>query len=141
MIHPTTCPACGVVQARRIGRCPACGHRLRIAWLIYQALGFVVAVTAALGVGWLVWTHWPLFDLKDEVTKKVFAASSGFRTTPDFARTDVSGTLDNANAFPVDVTVRVIATDYGDKEVATETIGPFRFIGAARPTRFTIRWT
>lgn len=143
MSRHTTCPGCGVVIPRTIGRCPACGHRLSVRGLVKRLLIAAVLVAGLAGatVGLVMWSLAP--PGKDGFTENVYVASNGFRPAPDFRQTVVSGTLDNGNTVPVDVTVRAIALDFKDAVVATATLGPYRNLGVGQtlPFRHTLDLT
>jgi hypothetical protein len=130
IVKMMSCPACGVVQPKRTGRCPACRARLRpnVVIVVFVGVFMTVVFTCALiqirGFGW---TAVPRMGVK--ITPGISARSSDDRGT------DAWSSIENPNPVPVDVTIRVRGFDIADRAVVEKTIGPLRNLrpGAVRP--------
>ncbi len=135
---PIVCPACRVVLPERTRHCPACDARLirrpPAAVLVLAALAIAAVIGGTVAA-------WPGIDPK--LTAGVTATSTGFRPSADGRRTDATASLDNANAVPVDVFVRVQAYDHADRIVSDETIGPILKLapGESRTIRHSLDLT
>jgi hypothetical protein len=115
-----SCPACGVVVPRRIGRCPSCR-----AWLGLRliAVGLAAAFLAVISAWTLILMRGPVWTAAPRVTVQITPAIS--LRAPDNRGTDALATINNPNPMPVDVTVRVRGFDITDRPCIEKTIGPF----------------
>jgi hypothetical protein len=125
-----SCPACGVVVPKRVGRCPSCR-----AWLGRRriAVGLAAAFLAVISAWTLILMRGPGRAAAPRVTVQITSAFSVL--SADEKGTDALATIDNPNPMPVDVTVRVRGFDITDRRVIEKTIGPFRNVpaGGNRP--------
>jgi hypothetical protein len=125
-----SCPACGVVQPKRTGRCPACRARLRPNVVIVAFVGVFITVACAgafFKIRGFGWSAAPGLSVK--ITPGISARSNDDRGT------DAWSSIENPNSVAVDVTIRVRGFDIADRAVVEKTIGPIRNLrpGAVRP--------
>jgi hypothetical protein len=130
IVKMMSCPACGVVQPKRTGRCPACRARLRPNVVIVVLVGVFMAVACAcalIQIRGFGWSAGPGMSVK--ITPGISARSNDDRGT------DAWSSIENPNRVPVDVTIRVRGFDIADRAVVEKTIGPIRNLrpGAVRP--------
>jgi len=121
-----SCPACGAVVPKRIGRCPSCGAGLGRRLMIVGLPGAFLAVIAV----WIfIWMRNSAPRLTVQITPAIVLRS------PDERGTDASAMIENPNPVPVDVTIRVRGFDISDRPVIEKTIGPFYHLpaGGSRP--------
>lgn len=120
-----SCPVCGVVVPKRIGRCPSCR-----AWLGRRliAVGLAGAFLAVISVWIFTQVRGPAWAAAPRVAVQITPGISV--RSPDESGTDAWATTDNPNPMPVDVTIRVQGFDITDRPVIEKTIGPFRNVPA-----------
>jgi hypothetical protein len=133
------CRECGVVTSEGGARCPSCGARAGRDRGRARALVVAAVLTV---MAWAGLRFWPGRS-DPALAANVRASSIGYRLSANQSQTDVTGSVDNDNAVPVDVTVRVRGIDWGDNVVADFEVGPIRNVepGASRPIRATLDLT
>jgi hypothetical protein len=97
---------------------------MRTAALIVAAL--VIIICSIISSKWRIDNH--------SVAKNVLVTSDGVALSRDGRGTDAVGTIQNQNAFPVEVTVVAIGRDYSENAVLETKLGPYRIKpGGSRP--------
>ena len=122
MATPKVCPVCFVKIAEPIRKCPACGSQIKRKQTV---LWIVIAVTAVIGAMLIGWMSWKKRDPANPIAAKIILSPCLFKLTPNGQRTFVDGQFVNQNAFPVDITIRVVGLEAGERIFATKDLGPF----------------
>jgi hypothetical protein len=119
---PTVCPVCFIEIAEAGPKCPACGSPIRRK---QTALWIAVAATAVIGAVLIGWMTRKKPASVDPIAAKIVLSPCLYKLTPNGAQTFVDGQFVNQNAFPVDITIRVVGLEAGDRIYATKDLGPF----------------